>query len=383
MTRIATALLPLAVAILAVWAWRSLLQPPAPLVCGKPGGPPVVSPRVRLADGRHLAYRESGVPRTEARHRVVVLHGLGGSKDYSLNPSPVSTLAHTPPPDINPTAAILNSGSFCVCLQGLVEELGIYFVSFDRAGYGESDPNPGRTVKSEAMDVQELADQLGLGDRFYVVGVSMGGYPAWSCIKHIPHRLAGVALIVPAINFWWPSLPRNLSAAAYGRHHPADQRGFLVARHAPWLFYAYMTQKLVMPSAIGAGHSDILSRQDKEIMAKILANRSIDTSKPTQQGVHESIHRDVMVVFGDWGFDLMDLANPFPRNEGSVRIWQGGEDRMVDAEVQRYVAGRLPWVRYHECSDCGHLFLFMEEWSNAILRGLVLGEEPTMPSAGA
>lgn len=69
-----------------------------------------------------------------------------------------------------------------------MEELGVYFVSFDRAGYGESDPNPGRTVRSEAMDIQELADKLGLGDRFYVIGASMGGYPAWSCVKHIPHR---------------------------------------------------------------------------------------------------------------------------------------------------------------------------------------------------
>lgn len=75
-----------------------------------------------------------------------------------------------------------------VCMQELVEELGIYFVSFDRAGYGESDPHPGRTVKSVAIDIQELADQLGLGERFYVIGVSVGGYAAWSCIKHIPHR---------------------------------------------------------------------------------------------------------------------------------------------------------------------------------------------------
>lgn len=75
-----------------------------------------------------------------------------------------------------------------LCVQELVEELGVYFVSFDRAGYGESDPNPGRTVGSGAMDIQDLADQLGLGSRFYVIGVSMGGLHAWGCIKYIPHR---------------------------------------------------------------------------------------------------------------------------------------------------------------------------------------------------
>lgn len=73
-------------------------------------------------------------------------------------------------------------------IQELIEELGIYFLSFDRAGYGESDPNPKRSIKSEAFDIQELADQLQLGDTFYVLGFSMGGYPIWGCLKFIPHR---------------------------------------------------------------------------------------------------------------------------------------------------------------------------------------------------
>jgi pimeloyl-ACP methyl ester carboxylesterase len=61
-------------------------------------------------------------------------------------------------------------------------------VSFDRPGYGESDPNPKRTVKSIPLDIEELADQLGLGSKFYVIGFSMGGQVVWSCLKHIPHR---------------------------------------------------------------------------------------------------------------------------------------------------------------------------------------------------
>lgn len=72
--------------------------------------------------------------------------------------------------------------------QELIEELGIYFVAFDRAGYGESDPNPRRSVKSEAFDIQELADQLELGSKFYIIGVSMGTYSVWSTLKYIPHR---------------------------------------------------------------------------------------------------------------------------------------------------------------------------------------------------
>ena len=72
--------------------------------------------------------------------------------------------------------------------QEFIEELKIYFLFFDRAGYGDSDPNPSRSVKSEAYDVQELADKLQIGSKFYVIGISMGAYPVYSCLKYIPHR---------------------------------------------------------------------------------------------------------------------------------------------------------------------------------------------------
>jgi len=77
---------------------------------------------------------------------------------------------------------------FLLSIQELVEELGIYLLAFDRAGYGESDPNPRRDVKSEALDIEELADQLELGQKFYVLGTSMGGYSVWGCLQYIPHR---------------------------------------------------------------------------------------------------------------------------------------------------------------------------------------------------
>jgi len=61
-------------------------------------------------------------------------------------------------------------------------------VSFDRPGYGESDPHPSQTVKSLALDIEELADKLGLGSKFYIIGFSLGGQVVWRCLKYIPHR---------------------------------------------------------------------------------------------------------------------------------------------------------------------------------------------------
>lgn len=77
--------------------------------------------------------------------------------------------------------------------QALIEELGIYILSFDRAGYGQSDPNPKMTEKSIALDIEELADQLKLGPKFYVIGFSMGGEFTWTTLKYIPHRYGPVS----------------------------------------------------------------------------------------------------------------------------------------------------------------------------------------------
>lgn len=87
--------------------------------------------------------------------------------------------------------------------QELIDELRIYFLFFDRAGYGESDPYPSRSVKSEAYDIQELADLLQIGSKFYVIGISMGAYPVWSCLKYIPHRPASYFKTMPLLSLFF------------------------------------------------------------------------------------------------------------------------------------------------------------------------------------
>ena len=72
--------------------------------------------------------------------------------------------------------------------QKFIDELKICIVLYDRDGYGESDPYSARSVKSEAFDIQELADKLHLGAKFYVIGCSVGALSIWSCLKYIPHR---------------------------------------------------------------------------------------------------------------------------------------------------------------------------------------------------
>ncbi|KAJ8899642.1 hypothetical protein K2173_018616 [Erythroxylum novogranatense] len=323
------------------WAYQAI-QPPAPRICGSPDGPPVTSPRIKLADGRNLAYKESGVSKDMANYKIIYVHGFDNCRHDAVIATQLSS--------------------------GIVEELGVYIVSFDRPGYGESDPNPKRTLKSMALDIEELADQLGLGTKFYVVGFSMGGEWTWTCLKYIPHRLAGVTLLAPVVNYWWPGFPVNITKESYQRQLQPDQWGLRVVHYAPWLSYWWNSQKWFPGCTVMRHVIDNYSPKDLEIIAKLPGS---NMEHARQQGEYESLHRDLVMGFGTWDFGPLDLENPFPNKEGSVHLWQGDEDRLVPVQMQRYIAQQQPWIQYHELAGAGHLFPFQDGIVDAILRAML------------
>ncbi|KAL4011412.1 hypothetical protein IC575_028470 [Cucumis melo] len=304
----------------------------------------VSSPRVRLRDGRFLAYRERGVSKNDSIYRIIVSHGFGSSKDMNV-----------------------------LATQELIDELGIYFLLFDRPGYGESDPNPNLTVKSEALDIEELADHLQIGSKFYVIGVSMGSYPIWGCLKYIPNRLAGAALIVPTVNYWWPSLPHSLISKDYRRQ--LVQWAVWLSHYAPGLLYWWITHKWIPSNAVLERNPIFFNDRDIDILKSIPGFPMFTQNKLRERGVFDTLRHDFMVAFGEWGFDPMHLNNPFPENGSSVHIWQGYEDRVVPFQLQRYVSRKLPWIQYHEVPDGGHLIVHYRGLFATILRALLLGEE--------
>ncbi|XP_047308462.1 uncharacterized protein LOC124911959 [Impatiens glandulifera] len=302
------------------------------------------SPRVKLRDGRHLSYKEQGVPKEQAMYKIILVHGFGGSKDFTI---PVS--------------------------REIIDNMGIYFLSFDRAGYGESDPYPRRSVKSEAFDIEELADKLELGSKFYVMGISMGGYIVWSCLKHIPHRLAGAALVVPFVNYWWRSLPADLAKETFEMLLVQDQWTFRIAHYAPFMFNWWMSQKWFPSlSLLEEGNISSLSPSDIEILKNLPTTPPQVKERIRQQGNYESLYRDILTGFGEWGFDFMDVNDPFSKGDGSVHIWQGREDRIIPYQINGYISEKLPWIRYHEIPDIGHLLFSNATLCEDILRELLL-----------
>lgn len=86
-------------------------------------------------------------------------------------------------------------------------------------------------------------------------------------------RLEGVALVVPAVNYWWPSVPPDVARRAYGRLPVQDRRTIWIAHHAPSLIYGWMTQKWFPTLSASQGSPDMLTEQDLEILQKVIAHR--------------------------------------------------------------------------------------------------------------
>lgn len=57
---------------------------PPPHGTALPDDPPVTSPRIRLSDGRFLAYKEMGVPKNRSNYRIIIVHGFGSSKEMNF-----------------------------------------------------------------------------------------------------------------------------------------------------------------------------------------------------------------------------------------------------------------------------------------------------------
>ncbi|XP_002980854.2 uncharacterized protein LOC9657619 [Selaginella moellendorffii] len=332
----------LTMTVLVSWAVVAIRAPP-PKICGAPGGPPVTAPRIKLRDGRYLAYKEAGVPKDQAKHKIVILHGYTRCRLALISASPDT-----------------------------IERLGVYMVSYDRAGYGQSDPHPARSVESEARDVEELADSLGLGSKFYVLSVSLGAHGAWGCIKYIPQRLAGVALVVPVVNYFWPSVSTPEGRAVFNKQPLGDRLFLSVSHYAPWLVYWWLTQKILPTSStVNMNQADICP-SDRAAQEETRESDAQERKEALQQGLSESLCRDSSVMFGKWPFDPAELENPFEGENLTkkiIHVWQGEKDFLVPVELQRMVVKKLEsWVEYHEIPERGHI---LREFTDQILETLV------------
>ncbi|WP_203725558.1 alpha/beta fold hydrolase [Paractinoplanes durhamensis] len=280
---------------------------------------------VTLPDGRRIAVREGGdldgVP-------VLFQHGTPGSRHQA----------------------------------GLVEaaarRCGVRLISANRPGYGTT-PDTAPSLTSVGADAMLIADEVGV-TRFGVAGVSGGGPYALATALAGPHRVSRVA-VVAGIGPWRglrPAVPGDperdlLDLADQGRVEAAltgfralfttDHRGLLDIEDDEALVDAYLD---------GAPAAD-LGWLDREKKLSWAADLREALTRP------DGYARDNVAWGGDWDIDVTAVTCP-------VRLYYGGDDRLVPAAHGHWLADRLPLATMVLYPAAGHGTTSFAYWDEVL-----------------
>lgn len=340
---------------LAVLNVNSAHDTPVPIVKKLNIHPPSAS-RILLPDGRHIAYLEQGVPAGRARFTLIAPHAFLSSRLAGIPGIKVS----------------------------LLEEFGVRLVTYDLPGFGESDPHPSRDLNSSALDVENLANAVGVSDKFWVLGYSSAAMHAWATLKYIQNRVAGAAFVAPMVNPYEPSLTKEEMSKTWERWEQKRKFMFSVARRFP-SFLSNFYRK----SFFSGKHGSI----EKWFYLKLGEKDKVLTEKASfeefwQRNVEESVRQGQMKPFiqeaklgvSDWGFSIADfqirrrcpgngilpwLKSLYSKSEceltgfsGPIHIWQGLNDNVVPPSMAQYIRRILPSATLHLLPNEGHFSLF-------------------------
>ena len=292
---------------------------------------------ITLRDGRTLHVYDEG----DKDGNVVILH----------HGTPGSGLSY--PPDVE-----------------LARQRGLRLIAYDRAGYGGSTPNPGRTVADVVSDIDDVVAALGV-DRYGSLGGSGGCPHSFACGARSGRCIAAAAIASPT-----PYPAEGLDwLAGMGEQNVAEFNAALAGADElePYLEREAAEFSAATPEQI----KDVMATLLPPVDAAVLTGERAEHAKQNfDRAVEHGIDgwRDDDLAFTKpWGFELAEIRVP-------SLLWQGVQDKMVPVAHARWLAERIPGVEAHISEEDGHLSIavgrlgeiydWLREASEAALRSL-------------
>jgi pimeloyl-ACP methyl ester carboxylesterase len=264
-------------------------------------------------DGRTLAYVEVGDP-----HGPLIIHNHGGpSSRFEARLFADAASKHR-----------------------------LRLICVDRPGMGQSSPQEARSYAGWADDLTTIADALGYRE-FGVTGWSEGGPWALAAAAYIdPLRLRHVTSIAGGS---YGTFGDNWAKNYLARHDALG--GFLALHFEPGFHLMYETLGLT------AEHfRETYIKQLRKIVndydRQILLQPDVETAFSEASAecfAHgsEGLVRDAELLYRRWAFDVSTI-------ERRVHMWQGMDDRLVPASINRQVADQMPGAVWHPVAGAGH-----------------------------
>ena len=226
-------------------------------------------------------------------------------------------------------------------------EEGVRLISFDRAGYGGSTRDRGRSVASVCADVRTIADALEL-EQFATWGISGGGPHALACAALLPDRITAAAAVCSPAPFeaegldWFEGQGESNVV-----EHNAAVRGETAVR--PLIEQMHAAMNAAGAQAVRDELSSLLTGPDAEVLDGDLAEHLHATIVATG-GIDGWLDDDLAFV-RPWAFELGSISIP-------ILIRHGEQDRFVSAAHGRWLAERIPGAEAWITPDDGHLTLY-------------------------
>lgn len=222
---------------------------------------------------------------------------------------------------------------------------GLRLISYDRPGYGDSTPSPGRTIAQAAADARAIAAGLDL-DRFATWGHSGGGGYALACAALLPDLVIAACVFASMAPSNAPDLDYlgNLSPgwrAEIEMFYEDPDR----ARRTAWSG----AQERLPALSTAEGWLEMWGERTGTVaaerleVARYLALVQQDAFGRGDEGWWE----DNVAYLTPWGFDLADITVP-------VQLWHGEKDAAVPLAFGHWLAGRIPGVETHFMAEDDH-----------------------------
>jgi pimeloyl-ACP methyl ester carboxylesterase len=249
-------------------------------------------------------------------------------------------------------------------------ERGLRYVTFSRAGYSTSTPNPGRSISDVVEDVTTVLDALGFHS-FFCAGQSGGGPHALACAALLPDRVLATATLAGVAP--WPAEELDWFAGM-GPENLVEFEASMTGPEAltPLLDEEAVHLRTVQGSEVAAALGGLASDVDKRALTGAYAEHQAGSFRGAVSVSTAGWRDDDIAFVHPWGFDIGAIRTP-------VAIWQGGEDRMVPMSHGAWLAARIPGAEQHLLPEEGHLSLALNRFGD-VLDGL-LSMADTAPKA--
>lgn len=222
-------------------------------------------------------------------------------------------------------------------------------VFYSRPGYAGSDRLPGRSVADCAVDVEAIADALGIDD-FYVVGESGGGSHALACAALLPPRVRAVAVLAGAVPVDAEGLDWEKGMGEGNRMEFAAMRKGVDALREYLEGEVRALRSIRTKAQLLAVLDKHLCDADRAAIDGGFGEYLLAAWKQIGEDGVEGWLDDDLAHSKDWGFELEQVAAP-------TVVWHGRDDLIVPCSHGEWLADRIPDAKRRLLDDEGHISL--------------------------